>query len=167
MGLLKTESILQPETSTRILISQCNLTYILNSMIFPSSQSFTPLATLDLSSPHVLHPEACNPAMDLVVLIAENASSSSSASGYGGGKGKGKAALGSGASRVSLWRMTGSKVWDIGIEGRIAGLAWSRDGEYQTFLADVRVTVIHTRLLRNYSGRALRYSRPHTSPFRA
>ncbi|KAK4687139.1 hypothetical protein P7C73_g2981, partial [Tremellales sp. Uapishka_1] len=101
-------------------------------MIFPDSTSFTPLATLHLPAPHVLHPHACNPAMDLVVLL-----STSLPSGARNvvGKGKEKASSGKGdTTKVALWRMSGSKVWEVELEGRVLGLAWSRDGLYLSML---------------------------------
>lgn len=46
-------------------------------------------------------------------------------------KGKGKEVDRTGwkATRVVLWRMMGSKVWEKEVVGWIASLAWSRDGE--------------------------------------
>lgn len=71
-------------------------------------QAFTRMSTINLAHPHSLHPEACNPTMDLVVLLHED----------------------DGRTKVALWRMaSGSKVWEVDIAGRILGLAWSRDGE--------------------------------------
>lgn len=87
---------------------------------FTELRSFTPLATISLSQQHVLHPEACNPTMDLVALIVEDA---------GDQAGKGKARAGPVHTIVELWRMSGSKVWEVNITGRVLGLAWSRDGE--------------------------------------
>jgi hypothetical protein len=82
-----------------------------------SSAAFTPLATLHLPIPHVLHPQACNPTMDLVVLLGQ------------GNSGKGKAKVGSERNtKLALWRMSGSKVWESDVEGRVRGLAWSHDG---------------------------------------
>lgn len=91
---------------------------------FTELRSFTPLATISLSQQHVLHPEACNPTMDLVALIVED--SGDSAPGFGG---KGKARAGPVLTTVELWRLSGSKVWDAKVAGRVLGLAWSRDGE--------------------------------------
>lgn len=45
--------------------------------------------------------------------------------------GKGKQKAGD-ERRVSLWRVSGSKVWDVGYEGTLLGLAWSTDGELVT-----------------------------------
>ncbi|WOO81875.1 uncharacterized protein LOC62_04G005390 [Vanrija pseudolonga] len=71
------------------------------------SQAFTRMSTINLAQPHSLHPEACNPTMDLVVLLHED----------------------EGRTKVALWRMaSGSKVWEVDIVGRILGLAWSRGG---------------------------------------
>ena len=60
--------------------------------------------------------------MDLVALL-----------GLSGGetvglKGKGKAVAGS-VTKVALWRVSGSKVWEADIEGRVVGLAWTGDGQ--------------------------------------
>lgn len=87
---------------------------------FTELRSFTPLATISLSQQHVLHPAACNPTMDLVALIVEDA---------GDVGGKGKARAGPVHTAVELWRLSGSKVWDIIVAGRVLGLAWSRDGK--------------------------------------
>lgn len=92
-------------------------------MELPSTTSFTQLATIKLSSPYVLHPEACNPTMDLVALLGL------SGAGSAGSKGKGKAAAGSGVTKIALWRMGGSRVWDVDVEGQVGGLAWTTDGE--------------------------------------
>lgn len=32
-------------------------------------------------------------------------------------------------TKVSLWRMSGSKVWEVEVDGLVYGLAWSRDGK--------------------------------------
>ncbi|KAL7418520.1 hypothetical protein Q5752_006978 [Cryptotrichosporon argae] len=89
-------------------------------MPIPARSSFTPLATLDLAAPAVLHPAACNPAMDLVVLLSPDA---------GGGGGGWAGRLG-----VALWRMSGSAVWSAEVEGELRGLAWSRDGLHLALL---------------------------------
>lgn len=81
--------------------------------------AFTPLATLQLPGPHVLHPQACNPTMDLVVLLAQGSSV----------KGKAKVGLG-GITKLALWRMSGSRVWEIDVEGQVKGLVWSHDGTF-------------------------------------
>ncbi len=104
-------------------------------MIFPNSSSFTPIATLHLPTPHILHPDACNPAMDLVVLLAPFDSASSvpttttKVSNSAVTKGKGKAETSGSRIKVALWRMSGSKVWEVELEGNVEGLAWSLDGE--------------------------------------
>lgn len=78
--------------------------------------------------------------MDLVVLLDSQDPATSSIhqkSGLkstsdvvgGEGKGKGKAADVVPRTRVSLWRMSGSKVWDIEADGHVNGVAWSLDGE--------------------------------------
>lgn len=103
-------------------------------MGFPSSRSFTALANLHLPSSHVLHPDACNPAMDLVVLLGQTEESASTAAvshlrqnGHSS-KGKGKAEAAGYTTKIALWRMSGSRAWEVEVEGRVAGLAWSPDG---------------------------------------
>lgn len=91
---------------------------------FTEMHSFTTLATIRLSQQHILHPDACNPTMDLVALAVED--DGDSAPGHGG-KGKGRA--GPVRTTVELWRLSGSNVWEASIAGRVLGLAWSRDGE--------------------------------------
>lgn len=95
-----------------------------------SSRSFSPLATLPLSSPHHLHPGSCNPAMDLVVLLAPVGQGSPPA-GQNDRKGKGRAVNMSDwkGTKIALWRMLGSKVWEVEMKGWVGGLAWSRDGQ--------------------------------------
>jgi hypothetical protein len=102
--------------STRLKVMNDHLSIV--NMDPSTSTAFTPLATLHLPSPHVLHPQACNPTMDLVVLL-----------GNGGNAGKGKDKVGSGKyTKLALWRMSGSKVWESDVEGQVRGLAWSHDG---------------------------------------
>ena len=58
--------------------------------------------------------------MDLVVLL-----------GNGGYSGKGKDKVGTGKyKKLELLRMSGSKVWEIDVEGQVRGLAWSHDGMF-------------------------------------
>jgi hypothetical protein len=102
--------------STRLKVMNDHLSIV--NMDPSTSTAFTPLATLHLTSPHVLHPQACNPTMDLVILL-----------GNGGNSGKGKDKVGSGKyTKLALWRMSGSKVWESDVEGQVRGLAWSHDG---------------------------------------
>jgi len=83
-----------------------------------SASAFTPLATLHLPGPHVLHPQACNPTMDLVMLLGQ------------GGPGRGKRVSPETHTRLVLWRMSGSRVWENDAGGQVRGLTWSHDGEY-------------------------------------
>lgn len=92
-------------------------------MELPSTTSFSPLGVIHLQAPHALHPEACNPTMDLVALLGLSGGDTSTS------KGKGKAITGS-VTKVALWRVSGSKVWEVDIEGRVAGLAWTADGKF-------------------------------------
>lgn len=99
-------------------------------MNLPTSTSFTPLANLGLHTPHLLNPAACNPTMDLVVLLSPPSDGSPNRlrapQGWGSGKGKGKAT----DTRVELWRMGGNRAWEVDVGGVIAGMGWSRDGEW-------------------------------------
>ncbi|WWD19682.1 hypothetical protein CI109_104144 [Kwoniella shandongensis] len=95
-------------------------------MIFPPSTSFTPLSTVHLPTPHLLHPKSCNPAMDLLVLLSSVTSPASASIPAFGRKGKEKEVLQK--TKVGLWRTGGSKVWEVEVGGRVAGLAWSEDG---------------------------------------
>lgn len=85
------------------------------------SNSFTPLGTISPALPALLLAGACNPVMDLVALITSPTHLRASI------KGKGRA---DDERKVSLWRMSGTRVWEVGYEGIIAGLAWSPDGTY-------------------------------------
>jgi hypothetical protein len=77
-------------------------------------RAYTPLSALSLPAPSVLHPEACNPAMDLVALLSRAPSTKTV-------QGKGHA--------VTLWRLNGGpRVWTKDIGGWVEGLGWSPDG---------------------------------------
>ncbi|KAK8853269.1 hypothetical protein IAR55_003972 [Kwoniella newhampshirensis] len=105
-------------------------------MIFPPSTSFTPLSTIQLNDTHVLHPRSCNPAMDLVVLLSSSSASSSAQATVPafGRKGKDKEISGAEKTKVCLYRTGGSKVWEVEVEGRVSGLAWSEDGLFLSLL---------------------------------
>ncbi|WWC94956.1 hypothetical protein V866_001808 [Kwoniella sp. B9012] len=93
-------------------------------MIFPDRTSFTPLSTIPLPSSHILHPGSCNPSMDLIVLLSlPNTTLSANSNSW-----KGKAKEVGSKTQVSLWRTGGSKVWQVGVEGDVQGLAWNEDG---------------------------------------
>lgn len=70
--------------------------------------------------------------MDLVVLLAPAQPAQSASAAL---KGKGKATDMSAwrGTKVVLWRMLGSKVWEVEVRGWVAGLAWSGDGKYHVF----------------------------------
>ncbi|KAI0051696.1 hypothetical protein FA95DRAFT_1534014 [Auriscalpium vulgare] len=78
-----------------------------------SGHDFTSLATLQLPPHSRLLPSACCPDKDLVVVITRT-----------GGK-----------DRMSLWKMQGSKKWDVDVDSgaaqdeEIVDLAWSPDGQ--------------------------------------
>lgn len=78
------------------------------------ARAFTVASTNSLQQPHILHPHACNPAMDLAVLLCEPSDE------------KAKAGM---STLVSLWRLSGAKVWEVQVNGRVLGLTWSADGE--------------------------------------
>ena len=86
-----------------------------------SGQTFAQLGSISLPSPALLLPGACNPVMDLVVLCT-----STSLLPPPSVKGKGRQ---DNAQKILLWRMSGSKVWDVGYDGVLVSLAWSQDGE--------------------------------------
>jgi hypothetical protein len=85
-----------------------------------ASSSFTPLGSIQPPGPSLLLPGACNPVMDLVTLVTTPSHIPLT------GKGKQKAGD---ERRISLWRVSGSRVWDVGYEGTLLGLAWSADGK--------------------------------------
>jgi len=89
-------------------------------MSLQDGNAFTPLGTITPTLPSLLLPGACNPVMDLVVLLTSPKHQPASS------KGKGKAVD---ERKVALYRVSGSKVWEVGYEGVIAGLGWSTDGE--------------------------------------
>jgi hypothetical protein len=79
-------------------------------MNFPTSTSFTPLANLGLQTPHLLNPAACNPTMDLVVLLSPPDGSPDR------------------LRAPQAWG-SGNRAWEVDVGGVIAGMGWSRDGE--------------------------------------
>lgn len=95
-----------------------------DSIASPSKQearAFTVASSNPLKQPHILHPQSCNPAMDLAVLLCEPSDETDITL-----KGKNKA---SGVSTiVSLWRLGGATVWEVEVNGRVLGLTWSSDG---------------------------------------
>jgi hypothetical protein len=95
-----------------------------------NSSSFTALATIPLAKPHVLHPDACNPTMDLVALLLETDPNAAGAGAPTPSWRKPNAKIPI-TTKVALWRMSGSKVWEVDVGGRILGLTWSRDGELE------------------------------------
>jgi hypothetical protein len=46
-------------------------------------------------------------------------------------------------SKVGLWRMSGAKVWEADVEGKVLGMAWSRDGRYTPDSPDDRSGSVH------------------------
>lgn len=83
------------------------------------SSAFTSLATIPIAGPSTLHQDACNPTMDLVATHSSR------------GKQKAKAGC-----RITLWRVSGSKVWDADVPADVTGLAWSPDGLILSVMAD-------------------------------
>jgi hypothetical protein len=103
------------------------------------ASSFTSLAKIPLAKAHVLHPAACNPTMDLVLLLLEDTE---------------KRAVG---TTAELWRMSGSRVWSAQVSGRVLGLAWSRDGElHGSCKADVQARTSPSWYCRTRRGLRLR-----------
>ncbi|WVQ84661.1 hypothetical protein IAT38_006816 [Cryptococcus sp. DSM 104549] len=102
-------------------------------MLFPPTTSFTPLSTISLPTSRLLHPRACNPAMDLVVLLSPYpAPTSTLPVRPWSAKGKGKE---EGQTKVGLWRTSGgSAVWEVEVTGRVAGFAWMEDGLHISLL---------------------------------
>ena len=106
-------------------------------MGLPNVNSFTPLAILHLTGPYILHPDGCNPAMDLVVLLSPPqehlGTEAPLVSTYismweVAERPQAKAGSPKLTTRVALWRMSGTKVWEVELEGDVDGLAWSLDG---------------------------------------
>lgn len=99
---------------------------------------FSVLGTFDLPTRHVLHPGACNPAMDLVALLAPQAGPAPRAPVFPAWhpKGKQKAVEPAGGIRtkVSLWRVSKSIVWEVEMQGQVVGLAWTNDGQHLSLL---------------------------------
>ncbi|WVQ74239.1 hypothetical protein IAR50_003835 [Cryptococcus sp. DSM 104548] len=113
-------------------------------MSFPHSGSFTPLSKFPLPTPLFLHPQACNPTMDLLVLLSPFpappqpghaphpvAHWAMRGGAAVGGKGKEKD---EGRTRVGLWRTGGDKVWEVDVSGRVGGMAWMEDGKFLSLL---------------------------------
>ncbi|WVR07625.1 hypothetical protein IAU60_004667 [Kwoniella sp. DSM 27419] len=105
-------------------------------MIFPPSTSFTPLSTIALPSRHFLHPQSCNPCMDLIALLSPPFTPvAQPINRFALHKGKGKDTAGEQRTKVSLWRTGGSRVWEVEVIGRIRGMAWSEDGLFLSVLS--------------------------------
>lgn len=108
-------------------------------MQLPDSRSFSSIATIPLQDEHVLHPDACNPAADTVVLFSVQPSRPG-----GGGAGPSRLAGGAQAvtkTKVELWRILGTKVWEYDPEGQVVGFAWHPGGRFgDADLTDGRVT---------------------------
>jgi hypothetical protein len=90
--------------------------------------AFTYLANLQLPHAHLLHPQACNPAMDLLALVSPGGTRAPT-NGKGKNKDIGPDTRGWTDTKVSLWRMMSNQVWAVDVKGRPLGLAWSIDGE--------------------------------------
>lgn len=93
--------------------------------------------------------------MDLVVLLSEDLEDKAKPPAFGT-KGKGRSGPGV-ATKVELWRMSGSKVWEVMVTGRVLGLAWSRDGEYEEGTSDSRLIPITTGSQLSHLDRRRRY----------
>jgi hypothetical protein len=91
--------------------------------------AFTYLANLQLPHAHLLHPQACNPAMDLVALLSPGGAGAA-VKGKSKQRDIGSDTRGWTDTRVSVWRMMSDRAWEVDIKGRPLCLAWSVDGEY-------------------------------------
>lgn len=76
------------------------------------ARSFSFASTSALKYPHLLHPRAANPVMDLAALVREPDDDQPGL-----------------RTLVSLWRLSGATVWEVRVTGRVLGLAWSADGQ--------------------------------------
>ncbi|BEI94663.1 uncharacterized protein CcaverHIS019_0702440 [Cutaneotrichosporon cavernicola] len=81
------------------------------------ARSFSVASTSSLKYPHLLHPRAANPAMDLAALVREPDEDQPGVS-----------------TLVSLWRLSGAIVWEVRVTGRVLGLAWSPDGLFLSLI---------------------------------
>lgn len=110
--------------------------------------AFASLAVLQLSSPCRLLPLACCPDKDLVVLVSR---------------------LG-GRDRLTLWKMQGTKKWDIEIEcdessiESVSALAWSPCG---TVIRHKSCAVISNIIYCRSDDRCLSWILPRYASFRA
>ena len=75
--------------------------------------------------------------MDLVVLLLPP-ESDADPDAPSSVKGKERARNAAGPTAVALWRMSGSKVWEVDVDGSIIGLAWSIDGKSFEFEVEER-----------------------------
>jgi hypothetical protein len=79
--------------------------------------SFDEPTILHLTNPCRLHPNACNPQMDLVALLYLPTDE--------------EIQEGSDGSSIELWRTSGEecvKVWEREVGGWVVGMDWSLDG---------------------------------------
>ncbi|CAK9782409.1 hypothetical protein CC85DRAFT_314014 [Cutaneotrichosporon oleaginosum] len=86
-------------------------------MLHNDARSFTVASTSNLKYPHILHPRAANPVMDLAALVREPDDDHPGV-----------------RSLVSLWRLSGATVWEVCVTGRVLGLSWSSDGLFLSLL---------------------------------
>jgi len=66
-------------------------------------------------------------------------------------KGKGRAMGGN--TKLALWRMSGTKVWSVDIDGSVRGLAWTHDGEMASERSIGTYGVLTGRTVLDYLGR--------------
>ncbi|KZO93521.1 hypothetical protein CALVIDRAFT_250985 [Calocera viscosa TUFC12733] len=90
----------------------------------PAQRTFTSLSSFSLSSASRLPRNAFCPTKDLLVLVSEH----------------------EGVDRVSLWKATGSKVWDLslGKQDRFVELAWSPDGNFLMIAREPARLTLHS-----------------------
>lgn len=111
-------SIFLVATQVDCLCCREEFSVVLHFTMAATANDFVPLATLQLPAASRLLPSACCPDKDLVVVISRL-----------GGK-----------DRMSLWKMQGSKKWEVDVDTgaaydeEVVDLAWSPDGACSRFL---------------------------------
>ncbi|KZT54382.1 hypothetical protein CALCODRAFT_485585 [Calocera cornea HHB12733] len=90
----------------------------------PAQRTFTSLSSFSLSSASRLTRNSFCPTKDLLVLVSEH----------------------EGVDRVSLWKATGARVWDLslGKQDRFVELAWSPDGNFLIIAREPARLTLHS-----------------------
>ncbi|KAL0071986.1 hypothetical protein AAF712_000909 [Marasmius tenuissimus] len=108
------------------------------------SNAFSPLTAVQLPSSSRLLSSACCPDKDLLLLVARIA----------------------GRDRMSLWKVSGSKTWEIDVGAnseRIVGFDWSPDGQSIAVAHDPPAITIHS-VQDGHEERALSVNQPVGEP---